>query len=123
MNADLLPIAQTPPGERSVAAWHPFPGGDSLTQIVDDHNAECLRYFDNKGFLPEQIAKLVETVNVLDYGIQSIGNLTADRFKTIRIVVVDLEALEAWRAKIGDGPFQKAIGALRYRMSPGEHIY
>jgi hypothetical protein len=83
----------TAPG-MSVGQWRPFEGGEKLDKIVDEHNVKCLECYE-RYWLPEQIAALVDAViEIEQHDLSSVDELQVERYKNIRILLVDLRNAE-----------------------------
>lgn len=94
---NLLALTFTPKTCRSILDWTPFPGGDTLNKIIDDHNASCLKCYKKTGLLPELVEKYVEKsgegISVDWRDLSKVQQLRSHDFAVIRILLLDLDAI------------------------------
>lgn len=110
----LLALANTPKHGTSVLDWAPFPEGDKLHQIIDKHNERCLQGYRQLGLLPHWIESLVEVIKVVPHDLSTIRDLPRKDFAKIRVLVIDLDAIEKAGA---------VIRAIVPYMSKYDHFY
>jgi predicted flap endonuclease-1-like 5' DNA nuclease len=110
----LLALANTPEGGTSVYDWAPFPGGSTLGQIVEEHNRRCIRGYQDLGLLTDWIERLAEYVRILKRDLSTIEQLKREHFERIRIVVIDLDAIEETAID---------MDAITLRMATCDHFF
>jgi ribosomal protein L30/L7E len=90
----LLPLAHKPADKTSILDWRPFVSGDTLDEIVDNHNTKCIQSYEEFGWLPERIEMLVPGIDVVPHDLSTIDQLRIADYANIRILLVDLDAIQ-----------------------------
>lgn len=93
----LLALANTPESCTSILDWVPFPGGDTLGQVINRHNERCVQGYQQLGLLRDWIETLAEVVKIVPHDLSTIEDLRKKDFAKIRILVIDLDAIEKAR--------------------------
>jgi hypothetical protein len=92
---EVLALAVTPPGCRSVLDWCPFSGGDSLGDLIIAFNHRCQRRFELKvpGLLHQTGRGVPPILNVIPTDLAHIGELAYERLGRLKVIVLDLDAI------------------------------
>jgi hypothetical protein len=111
---DLLALSFTPEHGTSILDWRPFEKGETLDEIIHEHNLNLEAQFQDLGWLEESIEDLIEGINVLPTDLSALHQLRRDDFKNIRIILVDLESFS------GENP---NMPKLKERISRDDFTY
>ena len=111
----LLALAHKPETSKSVLDWCPFPGQDTLDTIITRHNQNCLRYYQELGWLPDDIEELVEGINIVPHDLSTVDQLHIPDFADINIILVAIDVI--------DESEMSKIDEVKARMGRHKHSY
>lgn len=110
-NMRLLALSFTPKSGRSILDWHPF-NQRTLGKIIDDHNKQCLDEYLRRGWVPDDIEAMVQTIDIVLSDLSNVKELRVRDYRTIGIVVVDLSEIDRIKAELNNIKYQ--ISAYRH---------
>jgi len=110
----ILALAYTPKNSSHILRWRPFEKGDTLNNLVNNHNKKCGRILKDYGWLQEDIDKMSEAIAVVPYDLKQVDNLSTIDFKDILILLIDLCAIQG---------NQEVLDPIKVYMARNKHVY
>jgi hypothetical protein len=107
----LLALARTPKSGRSILDWNPF-NQRTLGKIIDDHNQQCIAEYLRRGWVQDDIEAMVQTIDIVLSDLSNVGELRVRDYRTIGIVVLDLNEIDRIKTKLNNIKYQ--ISAYRH---------
>lgn len=96
----ILSLAYIPENSKEIIDWRPF-GEDTLGKIVNDYNVRCLEIYNDLGWHPENISKIVDLLDIVRYDLNGLGKLSSVDFETIVILFADLDVAYEKEKELG----------------------
>lgn len=110
----ILPLADTPKNCRRILQWCPFKKGESLQDIVNNHNSKCKQFHESSGWVCDDIEEMMSVVQVVAHDLSRVDKLREDDFETIYILLIDLDVIKGR---------DKELARIRHYMSRRRHEY
>ena len=119
----LLLLVYKPDEPPSVRRWRPFAASSSIQAIVNEHNQDVVRSYEEWGWTEEQMENLVPKVSILDYDITGASSLRKERFSTIYFIIVHVDSVSRRKKEIDIETFRKEMSVIRNGMLANQHPY
>ena len=86
----ILVLAYTPADCNQITDWAPF-RGDTLAEIVNQHNKKLKKVWENNGYSPSDIDQYMEMIDVVRHDLNRIDKLVDADYDSILILLADLD--------------------------------